>query len=192
MEYVHWLAQVNVTLGRLSNHLFTAEDFDYPWIEAHLKDTPPDQAAKEALADDGFIVENLPAPAMLIFSDREALYAQLDAIKDVQERIDACIRMYQAGEIRDEQLWRLLGDEYGPFSATHARKAYERMGFVPFAGFPLVKLRPEPDEGRKEGVLYTASACGMPGAVSDSPKLRGNSNCQSFWYNEFWGGFVSS
>ena len=40
--------------------------------------------------------------------------------------------------------------------------------------------------------LYTASACGMPGAVSDSPKLRGNSNCQSFWYREFRGGFVSS
>jgi hypothetical protein len=49
-------------------------------------------------------------------------------------------------------LWRLLGDEHGPFSATHARQVYERLGFVPFAGFPLVKLRrPEALEGLDEG-----------------------------------------
>jgi hypothetical protein len=88
MEYVHWLAQVNITLGRLSNHIFTAEDFDYSWIEAHLQDTPPDQAARDARAADGLIVENLPAPAMLIFTDREAIYTQLDSIKEIEEDVE--------------------------------------------------------------------------------------------------------
>ncbi|HXV98675.1 MAG TPA: hypothetical protein VEC93_09640, partial [Anaerolineae bacterium] len=113
MEYVHWLAQVNATLGQLSNHIFTTEDFDYPWIEAHLKDTPPDQAAKAALADDGFIVENLPAPAMLMAESKQAILNALNAIKDVHERMSACVQMYQNGQITDEQLWRLLGDESG-------------------------------------------------------------------------------
>jgi hypothetical protein len=96
---------------------------------------------------------------MLMAESRQAIIDRLDQVKDVHQRMETCIQMYRAAEIADEQLWRLLGDESGPFSVTHARQVYERLGFVPFAGFPLVKLRPEeppealegPDEGIKGG-----------------------------------------
>lgn len=65
-HYPRWLGEVNAYLARLTNHLFSAEDFDYPWIEAFLKNHEPEQAANEALEVDGFIIEKLPAPAMLL------------------------------------------------------------------------------------------------------------------------------
>jgi hypothetical protein len=63
-DYPGWLQAVNTELARLSNDIFSAEDFDYPWIEKFMADVDAVNAAHEALADDGFIVENLPAPAM--------------------------------------------------------------------------------------------------------------------------------
>lgn len=30
MNYIHWLAQVNSTLGLMTNQTLSAEDFDYP------------------------------------------------------------------------------------------------------------------------------------------------------------------
>lgn len=65
-HYPHWLGEVNSYLARLTNRVFSAEDFDYPWIVAFLKNREPEDAAKEALEADGFIIEKLPAPAMLL------------------------------------------------------------------------------------------------------------------------------
>jgi hypothetical protein len=63
-DYPAWLQAVNAELARLSNNIFNAEDFDYPWIEKFMADMVAVDAAHEALRLDGFIVENLPAPAM--------------------------------------------------------------------------------------------------------------------------------
>lgn len=73
IEYPAWVGQVNAELSRLSIGLFSAEDFDYPWIEAFMADKSSEDAAKEALAADGFIVENLPAPAMFLNGGRKCL-----------------------------------------------------------------------------------------------------------------------
>ncbi|MBE7473171.1 MAG: hypothetical protein DPW09_33350 [Anaerolineae bacterium] len=66
IEYPAWLIQVNQVLAKLTNNILSAEDFDYPWIEAFLKNQEPAEAAKAALEADGFIIEKLPAPAMLL------------------------------------------------------------------------------------------------------------------------------
>ncbi len=73
INYPAWLLKVNETLAGLSNNLFSAEDFDYPWIEAFMSNKSSEDAAKEALAEDGFIVENLPAPAMFLNGGRKCL-----------------------------------------------------------------------------------------------------------------------
>jgi hypothetical protein len=66
MDYTDWLARVRKTLARLTNRVLSPDDFDYPWIEAWLKGEEPGQVARLALAREGFIVEQLPAPAMLL------------------------------------------------------------------------------------------------------------------------------
>ncbi|MBE7557338.1 MAG: hypothetical protein HS126_40390 [Anaerolineales bacterium] len=64
IEYPAWVGQVNAELSRLSAGLFSAQDFDYPWIEKFMADVPAADAAQEALRADGFVVERLPAPIM--------------------------------------------------------------------------------------------------------------------------------
>lgn len=64
IEYPAWLLKVNETLGRLSAGLFTADDFDYPWIEKFYENLPADQAAREAIEADGFIVGHLAEAVM--------------------------------------------------------------------------------------------------------------------------------
>lgn len=72
IEYPTWLNQVNSELSHLSAGLFSAEDFDYPWIEKFQADLPADKAAREALENDGFIVEKL-AQAVGMLYPRKAL-----------------------------------------------------------------------------------------------------------------------
>ncbi|MBE7553672.1 MAG: hypothetical protein HS126_21600 [Anaerolineales bacterium] len=70
IEYPAWLNQVNSELSHLSVGLFTVEDFDYPWIEKFQAGVTAPDAAKEALANDGFIVERLAAAVMLLYPRR--------------------------------------------------------------------------------------------------------------------------
>jgi hypothetical protein len=59
IEYPAWLNKVNEELSRLSAGLFSAEDFDYPWIEKYQANLPAEKAAEEAIKADGFIVGQL-------------------------------------------------------------------------------------------------------------------------------------
>lgn len=70
IEYPAWLNQVNETLNALSAGLFSAEDFDYPWIEKFQASVTAKDAAKEALESDGFIVERLAAAVMMLYPRR--------------------------------------------------------------------------------------------------------------------------
>lgn len=70
IEYPVWVGQVNTELSRLSAGLFSAEDFDYPWIEKFQADMTAEDAAKEALESDGFIVERLVAAVMMLYPRR--------------------------------------------------------------------------------------------------------------------------
>lgn len=58
-HYPRWLGEVNACLARLTHHLFNAQDFDYPWIEAFLTDHQPEQAAQAAQAADAFPIKKL-------------------------------------------------------------------------------------------------------------------------------------
>ncbi|MCK6625565.1 MAG: hypothetical protein L6R45_10365 [Anaerolineae bacterium] len=66
IQYPAWLTQVNEELRRLTAGLLSAEDFDQPWIELFYANTSSKAAAKAALEADGFIIEKLPAPIMLL------------------------------------------------------------------------------------------------------------------------------
>lgn len=70
IEYPAWLNQVNATLNALSAGLFSAEDFDYPWIEKFQAGMTAAEAAKEALVNDGFIVEHLAAAVILLYPNQ--------------------------------------------------------------------------------------------------------------------------
>ncbi|GIK43809.1 MAG: hypothetical protein BroJett011_76420 [Chloroflexota bacterium] len=72
IEYPAWVGHVNAELDRLSAGLFSAEDFDYPWIEKFQAGVTAGDAAKEALESDGFIVERLAAAVMLLYPRRPA------------------------------------------------------------------------------------------------------------------------
>ena len=67
IEYPVWIGQVNAELTRLSAGLFSAEDFDYPWVEKFQAELPADQAAREALENDGFIVEKLTQAVVMLY-----------------------------------------------------------------------------------------------------------------------------
>ncbi|MCQ3980735.1 MAG: hypothetical protein DPW09_45625 [Anaerolineae bacterium] len=66
IDYPAWLLKVNAELGNLTNNILSAEDFDYPWIESFMANMEADAAARQALEADGFIIEKLPAPIMLL------------------------------------------------------------------------------------------------------------------------------
>lgn len=123
MEYVHWLAEVNSILGRLTNQVLSAEDFDYPWIEVWMKGKEPEQAATEALEGDGFVVEKLPAPAMLI---KESTPRVSEAALAYFERPSARIERSPLVELRDSDLLALLIG--GPYASSDAEQLLQAIG----------------------------------------------------------------
>lgn len=66
----------------------------------------------------------------------------MDRLQLCREEPDAlvqlAVQMYQNGDVSDENLWRALSWERLP--AAIARSIYERLGFKPFAGYPLQKV----------------------------------------------------
>lgn len=100
MDYVHWLAQVNSTLGRLTNDTLSAEDFDYRWLEAHLAGESPDQAAKAALARAG----QATAPALQLRESARVSEAALDYLVRPATRIEH----NPLPELSDQELLALL------------------------------------------------------------------------------------
>ncbi|MBE7474283.1 MAG: hypothetical protein HS114_34570 [Anaerolineales bacterium] len=61
IEYPAWLNQVNAELSRLTVGLFSAEDFDEPWLEQFQQGLKPEKAAQAALEADGYVIELLPS-----------------------------------------------------------------------------------------------------------------------------------
>lgn len=79
-HYPRWLGEVNSYLARLTNRILSAEDLDFPWIEAFLKNHEPEQAANETLEADGFIIENqISLPATLEASFRRECFTSRGA-----------------------------------------------------------------------------------------------------------------
>lgn len=115
MEYVHWLAQVNSALDRLTNRTLTAEDFDYRWLEAHLAGETPDQAAKAALARAG----QATTPALQLRESARVSEAALDYLTRPTTRIE----QYALSELSDTDLLALIIG--GPYASANAGQLVE-------------------------------------------------------------------
>ncbi len=73
------------------------------------------------------------APLLPVLMDR------IQYCREVEETlIHLAVQMYLNGDVTDENLWRALSGERVPVHI--ARAIYERLGFVPFARFPLKKI----------------------------------------------------
>jgi hypothetical protein len=70
LNYPSWLKDVNECMSLLTMGFHSAEDFDYPWIESYLAGKSAKKAAEAALQADGYVIEQLPAPAMIAAAAR--------------------------------------------------------------------------------------------------------------------------
>lgn len=59
---------------------------------------------------------------------------------DDELKIDFIVDTYRAGEITDYQLWEALSSYHGPVSSAQAHVIYSKLGYVPFAGYPLERI----------------------------------------------------
>lgn len=59
---------------------------------------------------------------------------------DQESRMQFIVSTYTQGEITDWQLWDVLSNWQSPLSWSGAAKVYTELGYVSFAGYPLVRI----------------------------------------------------
>ena len=59
---------------------------------------------------------------------------------DYDARVGFIVDLYNSGELSDAQLWDALSSHHGPVTSAQAKIVYTELGYVPFSGYPLVRI----------------------------------------------------